>query len=255
MEAELSAVENAEGLRVLYACEAGSRAWGFASLDSDYDVRFLYVRPVAWYLSIDDRRDVVERPLRGLLDVTGWDLQKALRLFRKSNPPLLEWLGSPIVYREAGPLAARLRELLPRYYSPRACLHHYLHMARGNFREYLQGETVWLKKYLYVLRPLLACRWIEAGRGAVPVRFLDLLGAVSVPERVGEALGELLESKRAGQELDRGPRSPALSQFIEEEIDRLGAAPEAAPPPAGTAALDDLFRECLLDAWPQGQVT
>lgn len=133
--AALDDLERTEALRILYACEAGSRAWGFESADSDCDVRFVYARPVEWYLSIDDRRDVIERPLQGLLDVRGWDLRKALRLYRKSNPPLLEWLGSPIVYREAGPLAARLRELLPRYYSSRASFRHYLHMAQGNFRE------------------------------------------------------------------------------------------------------------------------
>ncbi len=251
--AELEALEASETVRILYACEAGSRAWGFASTDSDYDLRFVYVRPVEWYLSIDDRRDVIERPLRGLLDVSGWDLRKALRLYRKSNPPLLEWLGSPLVYREAGPLAAQLRALLPRYTSPRACFHHYLHMAEGNFRSYLQGEMVWLKKYLYVLRPVLACRWIEAGLGAVPVRFDDLRQGLALPHPLGAAIAGLLARKCAGQELDEGPRIPVLSDFLAAELLRLRTgAGAAAPPPGDTEILDALFRECLRVAWARG---
>src|SRR6201990_2789542 len=94
----LAQVEAERHVRVLYACESGSRAWGFASRDSDYDVRFLYVHEPDWYLSVQDRRDVIEEPLSDELDVSGWELRKALRLLRKSNPPLLEWLKSPFVY-------------------------------------------------------------------------------------------------------------------------------------------------------------
>lgn len=93
-------------VKVLFACESGSRAWGFPSKDSDYDVRFIYVHKPEYYLSIDPvgvgkKRDVIELPINNLLDVTGWELTKALKLFRKSNPPLLEWLRSGIVYYQA----------------------------------------------------------------------------------------------------------------------------------------------------------
>lgn len=150
IRSRLDAIQASENVCIVYACESGSRAWGFPSADSDYDVRFLYVRPAEWYLSIDEKRDVIERPFEGGLDINGWDLKKALRLFRKSNPPLLEWLGSPIVYLEKYPVAARMRELARVSYSPSACQYHYLHMARGNFREYLRGEIVWVKKYASV---------------------------------------------------------------------------------------------------------
>ena len=90
--AGLSKVAEEEGVRVLYACESGSRAWGFPSSDSDYDVRFIYAHPVEWYLSIRNRRDVIERPVVNDIDLSGWDIKKALVLLRKSNPPLLEWL-------------------------------------------------------------------------------------------------------------------------------------------------------------------
>ena len=137
--------------------QSGSRAWGFASRDSDYDVRFLYVHRQDWYLSVEDRRDVIELPISEDLDVSGWELRKALRLLRKSNPPLLEWLKSPIVYRYDPAFAAEFGALAAEFYSPRRCFAHYLHMAFGNWRDYLRGrESVSLKKYLYVFRPLLA---------------------------------------------------------------------------------------------------
>ena len=158
----LAQVEAARNVRVLFACESGSRAWGFASRDSDYDVRFLYVHRRDWYLSVEDRRDVIEQPIADDLDVSGWELRKALRLLRKSNPPLLEWLKSPVVYRHDPVFAAEFGALAAEFYSPRRCFAHYLHMAFGNWRDYLRGrEEVSLKKYLYVFRPLLACRWIE----------------------------------------------------------------------------------------------
>lgn len=129
IETRLAEMEAQEGVRVLYACESGSRAWGFPSTDSDYDVQFIYAHPVEWYLSVQPRRDVIERPLNNLIDLSGWDIAKALVLLRKSNPPLLEWLQSPIVYMDDKDFIREITELLPAYYSPRNCLHHYLQIA------------------------------------------------------------------------------------------------------------------------------
>jgi hypothetical protein len=231
---------------VLYACESGSRAWGFESADSDYDVRFLYVHSRDWYLSIEDHRDVIERPINDGLDISGWDLRKALRLFRKSNPPLLEWLGSPIVYREKGGTAQRLRGLATEFQSPRACAYHYLHMARGNYREYLQGEEVWTKKYFYVLRPLLAIQWLERGLGLVPTEFQHLVDRLVPEGSIRESIDRLVERKRLGAELAKGPRLAAISDFIESELARYEAelsVAKAALTPA--ARLDEVLRDAL----------
>jgi uncharacterized protein len=250
--ASLEALERDEDVVVLLAVESGSRAWGFPSADSDYDVRFVFVHRPTWYLSIDveHRRDVIERPIDDALDVSGWDIRKALRLFRKSNPPLLEWLQCPIRYRERSSFAEHLRLLLPDFYSPRASFHHYSHMARGNFREYLHGETVWRKKYFYVLRPLLAMLWIESGRGPVPIEFQRLVDATVSDAEVRRAVDDLLEAKRAGAELDRGPVVPALSRFIESELTRLEQEPPERVETAPTVEkLDELFRSVLHDVW------
>jgi len=250
IQEKLLEIERQENVCIFYACESGSRAWGFPSADSDYDVRFLYVHPRDWYLSIENNRDVIERPLVENIDLSGWEIRKALRLFRKSNPPLLEWLRSPIVYQQKFSVADKLRNLMPAFYSPRNCFHHYLHMAEGNFREYLRGETVRVKKYFYVLRPLLGCRWIEAGLGPVPMEFGALVEKVTSSDILKQEIFSLLKRKQSGQELDFEPRIPAISDFIESEIDRLKQQAEQQPLlPSQNDKLDELFREALIEVW------
>lgn len=250
--AELAKIEKEEQVRILFACESGSRAWGFPSKDSDYDVRFIYLRTEDWYLSIFEKRDVLERPISDMLDINGWDLRKALNLFRKSNPPLLEWLQSPIVYRENHGLAEQVRRISPFTFSPRSCMYHYLHMAKGNFREYLQGDRVRIKKYFYVLRPVLACQWIEKHNTMPPVEFDRLVGDL-VPEGSGlqDAVGQLLARKRAGDEMDVEERITPIHDFLNTQIMYY----EKTAPGMKTAdgkqdcQLDDLFRSALAEVW------
>lgn len=246
----LGRIEDEQHVRILYAVESGSRAWGFASADSDWDVRFIYLRRPEWYLSIQSRRDVLEYPLADGLDVSGWDLPKTLGLFAKSNPPLLEWLRSPIVYRENFSTVGRLRELSTRYFSPRSCMYHYLHMGEGNYREYLQGEAVRVKKYFYVLRPLLSCRWIEA-HGTMPPMEFEKLVEDQLPENLQPTVAALLNRKRSGEELDQGPRMPEINLFLTGEIVRLrellAAMPAAETPDLDL--LDEVFHASLAEVW------
>jgi uncharacterized protein len=169
--------EREEGVRIVLAIESGSRAWGFASPNSDFDVRFIYVRPADWYLAVDleERRDVIEYGVTDDIDLNGWDVRKALRLFWKSNPAFVEWIQSPINYIESGGFASGARALLPEVYSSESGIYHYRSMAKTNYRGYLQAEKVPLKKYFYVLRPLLSVRWIEKHGTAAPLEFERLL--------------------------------------------------------------------------------
>ncbi len=256
LEARLDRIERDHGVRILFACESGSRAWGFASPDSDYDVRFIYANRREWYLSVslEEQRDVIETPIEGLWDVNGWDLRKALRLYRKSNPPLLEWLQSPIVYRERGSAAERMRALLSTYFSPPAAMYHYLHMAQGNFRSYLQEERVRTKKYFYVLRPLVACRWVERGAGAAPTEFGKLLDAAGLEPEVRAAIDDLLRKKGEGDELAEGPRIEPLDRFIRGEFARHEAnGVTRQPPRPDTEPLSELFRAVLDEVWADRQ--
>ncbi|MEP9411091.1 MAG: nucleotidyltransferase domain-containing protein [Candidatus Brocadia sp.] len=248
----LNNVENEECVKILYACESGSRAWGFPSTNSDFDVRFLYLHPKNWYLSIDleQKRDVIERPINDQIDLSGWDLRKALRLFRKSNPPLLEWLGSPIVYREKYSTATQMRQLAEAYCSPKACIYHYLHMARGNYREYLRGEQVWIKKYFYVLRPILAINWLERGWGVVPTDFRIMVNQLFNSGELKQEIEKLIKSKEQSEELDYGPRIPVISNFIDSEIERFEVKQFTDDTDqCSTDQLNSLFRFALDEVW------
>ncbi len=252
IKTKLKAIETEYDVKVLYACESGSRAWGFPSSNSDYDVRFLYLHPTDYYLSvnIERKRDVIERPINDILDISGWDLRKALPLFYKSNPPLLEWLGSPIVYWEPYPTAQKLRELTAVYYNSIACSYHYLNMARGNNRDYLKGDQVRVKKYFYVLRPLLAVKWLEQELGVVPTEFDILVDHIIDSPALKHSIEALVKAKKVGKELDYGPRIKEIGDFIDSELDRLEEAQfkkvlvnqEIEP-------LNELFRSTLNEVW------
>ncbi|MDU6924458.1 nucleotidyltransferase domain-containing protein [Franconibacter helveticus 513] len=224
----LKEVEQQYGVKVLYACESGSRGWGFASPDSDYDVRFLYVHPPEWYLRVDAPRDVIELPIDDTLDVCGWEWRKALGLLKRANPTLIEWLDSPIVYQQDETSIGALREQVPLWFSADRARWHYYSMARKNFRGYLQGEQVRLKKYFYVLRPLLAVRWIEAGKGAPPMRFADLLDVTVDDPLLRREIDELLARKQRAGEAEYGLPMPRLHAFIAAELAR-GETPSELP--------------------------
>lgn len=246
----LRAVEAEHNVRILYACESGSRAWGFESPDSDYDVRFIYMRPSDWYLSVnlEAKRDVIELPIDEVLDINGWDVRKALQLFAKSNPPLNEWLVSSIVYMKRDHFIDRLRELAPLAYNPISAHYHYLHMASTNFRAFLKGELVRRKKYLYVLRPLLAIRWIEAGLGVVPIEFERLFRQTVSAGNLRDEIEELVRIKRSTRETSDGPRMLAIHEFIEGELARHKASPTCeAGERIDMETLNQLFRQTLQD--------
>ena len=223
----LATIESQYQVKILFACESGSRAWGFASDDSDYDVRFIYIHPTDWYLTVnlEDKRDVIETPIDDVWDINGWELRKALKLFSKSNPPLLEWLQSPIIYHEDNKIVHEIRQLLVNHYSPNACFYHYLHMANKNYREHLQGEQIKLKKYFYVLRPILACRWIERDLGTVPMEFAKLVEATELSSVVQQEIAKLLIAKQQSGELNQGKRIPELHNFIATELQRFKMLP------------------------------
>lgn len=196
---KLTELEQSENIKILYACESGSRAWGFASPDSDFDVRFIYVRNVSHYLSIAEMPDVVGLPVNEVLDIGGWDLKKALKLFLKSNAPLYEWLQSPIIYQKDDAFPDEMRKLMPAYFSLRSGGNHYLSMATNTLRDDLQSEQVKLKRYFYALRPALACHWIVEKRTVPPMEF-DKLRVLINDKKVQKSLDELLDQKKTADE-------------------------------------------------------
>lgn len=215
---ELKRIENDEKVKIIYAVESGSRAWGFPSKDSDYDVRFIYLRNIEWYISVDEKRDVLEFPINDELDISGWDLKKSLELFTKTNPSLYEWLNSPIIYWKEYSIIDKLIDLSKTYFSPKSSMSHYLSMATSNNRHYLQGKEIKIKKYFYVLRPILACKWIEIYNSHPPIEFEKLINSLINDNELRYEIEKLLERKKKGDELDIEERIDIISNFIETEI-------------------------------------
>ncbi len=248
----IRAAEEQHGVKVLMAVESGSRAWGFESPNSDFDARFIYAHPQDWYLSVglEEQRDVIEYPIVDDIDLNGWDVRKALRLFLKSNPAFVEWIHSPIIYAEHGPFAKMVRDLMPCIYACESGVHHYRSMARTNFRGYLKGDLVPLKKYFYVLRPLLAVRWLERYGSAAPIEFRKLLHLIDEHPSLVADIEALLERKRAAPEMGLEPPVETINAFIEVELDRL----ESIKSPAlqrgeAVSKLNEVFHHALRDAW------
>jgi uncharacterized protein len=242
----LDQIEAEHDVKVLFACESGSRGWGFASPDSDYDVRFVYVQRLSWYLTVEAQRDVIELPISDELDVSGWELRKALQLLRKSNPTLLEWLDSPVVYREDALQAARMRALAPQFFSALRGRYHYLSMAKKNFRGYLQGASVRLKKYLYVLRPLLAARWIDFGMGMPPMRFADLVAGTVTDVVLRDEINRLLAIKMQVKEAEYSARWPVIHEFIEHELQNAECNTDYKRSEGDAHELDQFLQEVVL---------
>ncbi|MBD5551718.1 MAG: nucleotidyltransferase domain-containing protein [Lachnospiraceae bacterium] len=215
---KLTEIEKRENVTVLHAVESGSRAWGVESPDSDYDVRFIYVRPKNEYLRIQEKRDVIEWQLDEVLDINGWDLKKTLAQFHKGNATLFEWANSPVVYKTTE-LWREIYNAGSQYFSEKAALYHYYGTAKSTCKQYLQEEYVRYKKYIYALRPLLACRFIEEYHSIPPVRF-DKLLLQKLPQELAENIDRMLEIKAQSDEKDLKPHMPVIREYIENEIMR-----------------------------------
>ena len=217
IQEKLKEIEAAEHVKILVAVESGSRAWGFASPDSDYDVRFVYLRRPQDYLRLDELKDTIDWQLDEVLDINGWDLKKTLIHFKKGNATLFEWANSPIVYKKAPEWDDIYRQAKD-YFSEMSGIYHYYGTARNTYEKYLQGETVKYKKYFYALRPLLACRYIETFHCPPPVLF-DGLMAQELPPDLKAALPALLEKKKVTDEKAQNPHIPEILDFIKKELE------------------------------------
>lgn len=248
----LAALESEFDVRILYACESGSRGWGFASPDSDWDVRFIYVHPIEWYLSVSRGRDVIETPPDPVYDINGWDVRKTLGLLKNGNATLIEWMGSPIVYRSDPTFMHAFEKVATAIYRPARTFQHYLHMARGNFKKYLDWVPIRTKKYLYVLRPLLACQWIESGRGVVPMLFSELVETLVTDPALKWAIADLIAMKMSTSESAMAPPIPLLHDYVMSllyhfnTLDAVGELPVLTDPVPDFAILDQLLVDTVM---------
>lgn len=242
---KLEEIEQQENVKVLYAVESGSRAWGVESPDSDYDVRFVYIRTKEDYLSLQEKRDVIEWQLDEVLDINGWDLRKTLIQFRKGNATLFEWANSPVVYKTTDAWEL-ISEVGKKYFSKKVALYHYYGTANSTFCQFLQGEEIKYKKYIYALRPLLACKYIEQYETIPPVKFEDLLKQ-QLPKELSGEIQTMLTIKANSDEKDLKPRMPVIHNYIQEEIKRYEQiSKEMEDDRSGDwSALEQIFLEVL----------
>lgn len=245
IHARLDALQRHHGCRLLLAAESGSRSWGHASQDSDYDVRCVYYHPQETYLSLTPPRDTIEWELNPVFDITGWDLRKALQLALKSNISVYEWAHSPILYRSS-PWLEEYRAVVEGVMQPRRLAARYAGMAASTRKRYLGRTVVPYKEYFYAIRPLLAARWVLQERTHAPVRFAELRAAL-LPADMQEEVDTLLHLRAAGKEKAAGPARPLAESFIDRELQSITDSLAATPMPdlPDPAPLDDFFRRVI----------
>jgi uncharacterized protein len=218
--AELRGIEKEYGVEILYAVQAGSRAWGFSSPESDYDIRFIYRHSLEWYLSLEENKDVIEKQSSSSIELRGWDLKKALKLFKKSNPSMLEWLHTEEKFIADSYFCEKILPLQSKVFSPSACYYHYLSMSKSNYHKWHNKEVESVKLTLHLLRGILACRWIRSKKTFPPIRFENLLFHTINDSAVKEGINSILELKKSGAAEWDGNLEHLVS-FIEKEMTNL----------------------------------
>ncbi|MEM6858444.1 MAG: nucleotidyltransferase domain-containing protein [Pseudomonadota bacterium] len=243
IESRLGALESEEGVRYLMAVESGSRAWGFPSPDSDYDVRFLYVRPRRDYLALSQARDVIERPIVDEIDLNGWDIRKALGLMLKHNAVVSEWLESPIRYIADDPVVAEMKALVDHHFNPRGFARHYASLGRGSVARWFESDDeIPVKRYFYALRPALSIRALRTNPAVrPPMEMLALMRACDLEPSLVEQVDELIALKAKTNEKGNAVRMPELEQLVHAELERADDAPERLDPETFKQEAEDLF--------------
>jgi predicted nucleotidyltransferase len=253
---ELSAVTIDHQVALPMAVESGSRAWGFPSPDSDYDCRFVFVRPLEHYLSPWPARDVIESEPRGLLDINGWDLKKAVELLVKGNAVILEWVQSPIVYRADQRFVADFLALADRVTHRGLLASHYVHVAETQWDRFVTDqETAPLKKLFYSLRPAVALRWLRQHPDSMfpPMSLPDLMAQAALPTELVAAIDALIRLKAVTREMGTSQVPDAVRTFILGELaisDRTTATRSTKETAAARSHAATFFREAIATYGP-----
>lgn len=247
IQKRLKDLEQTHQIRIWYACESGSRAWGFASPNSDRDVRFIYSHSLDWYLRLKEGNSTLDLGVdTDLLDFTGWELRKTLRLLTNSNASPFEWLQSPIIYKSIVDFQTELWQLAQAYFNPKAVAFHYYGLAKNSLKRGMKNGQMDLKKYFYVLRPLLALRWVLTQQTPPPMEFAPLLEAIKADIEVYRAIHQLVHTKKAAQEGDSIRPVPLIQRYIKDSLadfeSQLSALPVASTP---HQALNHFFASCI----------
>jgi len=244
----LQEIEKEKDIKILLACETGSRAWGFPSPDSDYDIRMIYVHKKEWYLSLTEPRDTIERMYENNdIDITGWDLRKALRLLGKSNASFLERIQSTTLYKYDEDFLSEIKGISQNYYSKIATMYHYLNMANKCYREVTEEKTYRLKKLFYALRAATTCKWILNREEIPPIVFLEMMEGLEIEASIKERIKELIKLKSEINESYLHKGEEEIFTFIKNNISI--AKENSQKLPSAKGKLEDLnvfFRKQIL---------
>lgn len=243
----LSDLEEEKGIKILLACETGSRAWGFPSPDSDFDVRVIYKHNKDWYLSLTEEKDTIEYFLENNeIDISGWDLRKSLRLLWKSNPPLLERIQSSIIYKADKEFLTGINSVADKTYSRIATIHHYLSMAKKALEEVLSSNDYKLKRFFYALRASVACLWILEKEEIPPIEFRKMVNGLDLPQNLINRIDELIEIKSTISETYLHNGEQDLIKFMVSCIERADNESKSLPASKGQInELNEFFRKTL----------
>ncbi len=245
VDERLRGIERDHGVRIPWAIESGSRAWGFPSTDSDYDCRFLFVRSREAYLTPWPARDVIETPLDKILDVNGWDIAKAVRLLVKGNATITEWLRSPIVYSGHETFRDGMLRLAASVYDPVRAARHYLHVGLRQREGPI--DKLPLKRVFYALRPAATLLWLRTNpdAGVPPMHLPTLLEQADPGTAVRDRIAELVALKSTTRELGTGAVPDVITRFIVREFELARERYEGVEPsvrPDAIARAENWFR-------------
>lgn len=244
--ATLQNLERERDIKILFAGESGSRAWGFASPDSDYDIRLIYVHQLDWYLNIGTPKDTINwMDETRLIDVAGWELKKTLQLGAKSNVSPFEWIQSPIIYRANENFVSEFKAVLTPCFSPIKAMHHYLSMSRKIAALCASSEPQKLKKWFYGLRTALNCLWIAAYKSVPPIQFEDTFVLLENQPELKARIQDLMVIKMREDETYFFEGDTVLAEFMELSIKKCDAIFKTLP--AGNGSLDEI--NTLLRKW------
>jgi len=246
IDEHLREIEAQYHVKVLFAVESGSRAWGFASKDSDWDVRFVYVHEPAWYFHIEEQKDTIEHMFPDETDLSGWELRKALRLFKRSNPSFFEWLHSPIVYEKDHVFVDEIKQMEPQYFNAERAMFHYNHIYKKHNDRYIKDYGLPLKRFLYYLRGILVCKWLADNGTVPPVRFTELVNATVDDENIKEKIAHLLELKKQSNEHNLEPVDEELFNWAQEWAEFYDKKVESLHPEKKTS-LDTRLNKLMFD--------
>jgi predicted nucleotidyltransferase len=217
---KLHDTENTHGVKIPLAIESGSRAWGFASPDSDYDCRFVYVHQPDWYLSVLEKKDFIEYAVDSTYDISGWDLRKAMKLIIKSNAVILEWLSSKEIYMMNEIAAGQLLDLAADFFNPLSVCHHYLSIARNYVERITSSDTAKLKSYFYVLRPLANITYIRQHGKMSYMEYGKTLSEIEMDSSILTIINDLLELKKESDESYKINQNSVLLNYFLNEIEK-----------------------------------